>query len=146
MSANIILSTYCNVLWLHHINHQDNSPAYRIDWWFLTGGDFAPHPGNIWQCLKTILYNHGECSWHLVGPEAGVLLASNSAQDSLSPESPQPQMSAVLRLRNPGRFTWHVSGLSTTQNVHSRGKGALHRIALRFPISSQQQSPFSSVL
>lgn len=81
MSANIILSTYCNVLWLHHINHQDNSPAYRIDWWFLTGGDFTPHPGNIWQCLKSILYNHGECSWHLVGPEAGVLLASNSAQD-----------------------------------------------------------------
>lgn len=136
----MILSTYCNVLWLHHIHHQeDNSPAYRLDQWFLTGGDFAPHLGNIWQRLKTILHNCGACSWHLVGPEARG--ASNIQQCTGPPphrKALRPQMSAVSRLRNR-----HVSRLSTTQRVHSGGRGATHPTAPRFPFSSQQQSPFS---
>lgn len=42
-SVNSMVCTSCNILWLQHINHQQNYLAYNIDQRFLIGGNFAPH-------------------------------------------------------------------------------------------------------
>ena len=92
--------------------------CYRLA--VLKWGDFIPQGtfGNAWRHLLQL--GGGErCCWHVVGGDQGSCSTARRAQDAPHQRVLQPQMSDVLRRRNPDR-AWrrNINHLSVHPSIH----------------------------
>ena len=104
--------------------------------WFSPRDDFAPR-GHMTMSGDFPGCQHGGgrgSSWHLVGGDQGSCSTSHRAQDAPHQTVLQPQMSVVLRLRNPGsfyRFETRDPGHEASGPAKAAGHPPLSSAALR---------------